>query len=320
MLVSLLLLGQLSKPIFLPIDLPKIRRIRPGPEAGSYVVDTVRDWVETFHYWPVRADRPSLTAQKLEDGYQDLRVKSWSLVDIGYDTVFWTDKGETRITAQNRANILLQGNRKIRPPKGQNFMLLSPDARFVVTATRKDEADLELWKVESGAIRFVRNLGRMWYDGGSTGVPSNLAVSGDGLVVFDCPRGGGGFEVPVLVGLDGIQRSLESLALDGNVTFVAPPTAFEKGALLPVNVLEMQRTVENDEPYTETRWLVWYSKEGAFGKLLPTGFLNIVKTGPMSAQVAVRVKGGVELRSLSLPPTGWHKIDISKCANFGRPW
>ncbi|MCE9557854.1 MAG: hypothetical protein K8R88_02775 [Armatimonadetes bacterium] len=334
---SILLAVQMAEQVLLPIELPNIRHIRPGPENGSYII-TTNDG-PTLHYWPKRIDRPPLTVKdawtvssyeratswQLAPGGPIFNSKKWSTRDSNFEPTAWLGNVEVRITnPRPRKTMLMVGKRKIFPPTGQQFLILSGDGKFVVTEHLKTPNSygvwLQLWKVSERNISFVRKLGGLWYDGGSTGTPSYLAVSSDGYVVYDSPSGGAAIEQPVLVGPDSAQRMLNSLVISGYVTLLDTPCPLGQGVLLPVVAVDLQRTDEMDLGYTETSWLVWYSAEGAVGKLLPAGFLNLIVAGPSRVQMAVRVKNGIVLRPLDLLPRGWHKIDISEAIVLKRPW
>lgn len=346
MLVASLLFLQRNETQVLPIDLPNVVWVNPAPEAGCYVVATQEDDKYQFHWWPTRLDRKPLRVTSAwvvsTDGTKRahtygnnprdiLDFEKWTAKDANDRATAW-QKGETvqiERTPEGKTTLLF-GNKRIAPPKRQEFILLSDDGEYVVTERLKEGVSgpesnyyytFELWKIGPGSIQRVKSLGDIWYDGASTGAPSLLSVSGNGLVVFDCPGGGGVIQEPVLVGLDGKQRSLRSLAIQSFAVYDDPPTAFETGILMPVAAFEHVEPDGLEFPgYKYTNWLVWFSTEGAYGLVEPVGFLNVIKTGPMSAVMAVRVKGGVELRPLPLPPQGWYKIDVTKVANFRGPW
>jgi hypothetical protein len=346
MLAASLLFLQRNETQILPIDLPNIVWVNPAPEEGCYVVATQEENKYQIHWWPERLGRKPLhvtsawivgadgTKRAHIYGYNPLAIldfERWTVNDANGRATAW-QRGQTvqiERTPEGKTTLLF-GKKSITPPTGQEFILLSDDGEYVVTERLKEGVSgpesnyyftFELWKIGPAAIQRVRSLGDIWYDGASTGAPSVLSVSGNGLVVFDCPAGGGVIQEPVLVGLDGKQRSLRSLAIESFSVYNGSPTSFETGILLPVAAFEHVEPDGLEFPgYKYTNWLVWYSNEGAFGLVEPVGFLNVIKTGPMSAVMAVRVKGGVELRPLALPPKNWYKIDISKVANFRGPW
>lgn len=337
MLTALLLTTINSQIQFLPIEIPNIVWVRPAPTAGSYIV-AAQEWQGyAIHWWPKRVDRkplrvssPWISGSEASERYvtslfgssEISDFENWSVTDNGYRKTTWLDGQRIDIETQdNGKTSLTVGGKRIAPPSGQRFVLLSDDGNFVVTERVKDgvagsesqySLAFQLWGVRHSSIKFVRSLGDIWYDAASTGEPSVLSVSGNGLAVVDIPSGGGVLQLPVLCDANGKRSSLDSLGLGGYVTLTDSPTAFDQGLLLPVEVFENVEVEDLEFPGLKYQpWLVWYSKQGAFALTPPIGFLNVFKVGPMSALLAVHVKGGIELRPLQLPPRDWYEIKLT---------
>lgn len=214
-----------------------------------------------------------------------------------------------------------QGKR-IRPPAQRQFLMIAPQGDWIATdrvadPRAQDESKyselVELWRLDAGdKLVFSRSLGRHWWDGGSTGVPSYLAVAGTGLVLIDNPSGGGALSFPVWIRPgEGPARPFGKLKMPWT-QIAGLPLSFAKGMICPVWILDLEAEQLWQSPFNNhslmelgTPWLAWMDGESVLLKPIPVGFVNAWVESPTEMGYATKISGGVEIRRMQMPPSGW---------------
>jgi hypothetical protein len=228
--------------------------------------------------------------------------------------------------SEKSANTYLNlGSKRTAPPRGRQFLLIAPEGGWIATervldAKAQDEGKywmhVELWKVAAkGSLLYSRSLGKHWWDGGSTGVPTIFSVAGNGIAILDQPAGGGALQFPVVVAPGMGPEAFRGQHQMKMMTFLELPVAFRQGFLCHVWAVDRLAWKDWDAHQTTSLmevgddWLAWFDGAKALFWKPPVGYLSAWRESDLVAGYAVRVPGGVEVRKLSIPPSAWRTLN-----------
>lgn len=337
-------------PTKLDIPWPNVQWVAPLGKSGRYAVMT-RDSGSAkavFRVWPDKGDvwfraRASVNGAVATPDGRHLILGDWlsggAVYEVGRSKpvvdgisagLIHGKPAAVKYGKKGGATYLQFDGKRILPPAKRQFLMIAPQGDWIATERpappgthRGAEAWMnkyyqivELWRLDSsGKLKFVRSLGEHWYDGGSSGVPSLLAVAGNGLALVDQPSGGGYFQAPVWIPLgQPPENPFDKLRISvAQITNI--PSSFAEGILCPVVLVDgMAHQLWNEWMMHQvppldlgTTWLAWMDGESVWLKPPPAGFLNAWPESPTEMGYAVKVSGGVEVRREKMPPSDWWK-------------
>lgn len=321
---------------------PNVHWVSPLGKSGRYAIMTI-DPVKrhvTVRTWPgkgegiwFKSEWPTDDLVISPDG-EYLTICSWQGACVyrvgsskpvakGYGAGLIMGKPAS-LNYDEKANYdyLLYEGKRIRPPAKRQFLMIAAQGDWIATdrvADSKAKGEdkyfmiVELWRLNSQRkLEFVRSLGRHWWDGGSTGVPSLLAIAGNGLAVLDHPSGGNALQFPVWVPRNGVpSQPFDKLQMRWT-QLLSVPLPFEKGVVAPVwGVDKMAENYWRDRMQETTvmelgaPWMAWMDGHKVELWPMPVGFLNAWVVSPTEMGYAVRAKDGIEIQKMNMPPAGW---------------
>ncbi|MFY9234036.1 MAG: hypothetical protein WAO58_06190 [Fimbriimonadaceae bacterium] len=222
----------------------------------------------------------------------------------------------------DEGTFLVTNGQRILPPPGREFLMIAPQGDIIATnkPLRPDSKgedrfaeEVELWKIKkNNQIEWIRSLGRHWWDGGSTGVPTLLAVAGTSVALIDQPAGGNALQFPIVVPLSGgPNNSFRGMGL-GMTTIEGVPLAFRSGIAGTVWLVDgYAERKQNEGPQGISSmeygswWLAWFESDKVRLFPAPDGFLNLWKASQNELGITT-LKGGIlEFKRLTMPPVDW---------------
>lgn len=322
------------------IPIPNLRWVAPTNEPGGFMAMAERSyWARTFYLGRKGKIQEWFTTEAAASDPVQSPDRRWVVFPTWKDTIVQKGTGPFRVQSRHRSGIvhfqpaaikwdqkdrtyLAIGGSRILPPKGRDFLMIAQQGDIIATSRSlhpksKGEDrfanEVELWTLaEDKKLRRLRSLGEHWWDGGSGGVPSILAVAENGIALIDEPGGGSTMQFPVVVPPGGKPvRPFDALGW-GMTEIAAVPLAFRDGIVCPILFIDdfTLRDYNSDPDLMNqfgygTNWIAWM--DGREVRLLPApaGFLNIWRASPTQLGLSIRQGKTVHFRRVDLPPTKW---------------
>ncbi|MBC8063537.1 MAG: hypothetical protein H7Y17_01805 [Chlorobia bacterium] len=325
----------------LTIPWPNVIWVSPMGKSGRYLVATSfpDENGATFRIWPAKGNPVWFKTNFHENGAiaspdgKHVVVSGWSRSELyrlgsskpiakGFSTGLILGKPAALNYEERRKTTYLQyEGKQILPPARRHFLMIAQQGDWIATerqafprAKGEDQYIMlvELWRLtQRHKLEFVRSLGQHWWDSGSSGTPSLLTVAGNRLAFVDHPGGGNAMQFVVWVPPNKGASNPFSRYEMAMTQVAGIPLAFAKGIVSKVWVIDSlsrqhQEAKKETSIFDHAEWcLAWLDGRNVKLWTPPHGFLNGWVASPAEMGYAVEVGTRVEIRKMSMPPTGW---------------